>query len=332
MVKGEAMLNGGPVAAYFDKSNNERSPIDAQYSLLFWNQDSSLNNYTPTIAVFDDVPEMHDTSIGGDVDPCWLDITKFSNFKNVKLHAPSTLRSIELENTDNTLTQVFSWDLGYPQSNYAKWNTITYPSSATIYSNYWKSYIADLYDVNTRILKCNVWLSPTEVLKFSFKDFVKIGDTLWHPNKIIDYNPLSKNTVQVELIKVNDINAYTESQTKWFEYLDVTFTVTSTEAPSAKQIDILTPVSGGVITSTSGTSDYKGKFPRGSGFSQLFIYSGNYYDINSVTAYYYDTVYGKRVDCTNWFDTSKLSFTVPDGVVNGPITVNLDVKKYIEAR
>ena len=330
MVKGEAMLNGGPVAAYFDKTNNERSPIDAQYSLLFWNQDSSLNNYTPTIAVFDDVPAMHDTSIGGDVDPCWLDITKFSNFKNVKLHAPSTLRSIEVQQTDNKLTQVFSWDLGYPQSNYAKWSTLTYPSSATIYSNYWKSYIADLYDVNTRILKCNVWLSPTEVLKFSFKDFVKIGDTLWHPNKIIDYNPLSKNTVQVELIKVNDINAYTESQTKWYENLDVTFTVTSTDVPSAKQIDILTPVSGGVITSSSGTSDYKGKFPRGSGFSQLFMYSGNYYGINTVTAYYYDTVYGKRVDCTNWFDTSKLSFTVPDGVVNGPITVKLDVK-YIEA-
>ena len=330
MVKGEAMLNGGPVAAYFDKTNNERSPIDAQYSLLFWNQDSSLNNYTPTIAVFDDVPEMHDTSIGGDVDPCWLDITKFSNFKNVKLHAPSTLRSIEVQQTDNKLTQVFSWDLGYPQSNYAKWSTLTYPSSATIYSNYWKSYIADLYDVNTRILKCNVYLSTTEMLKFSFKDFVKIGDTLWHPNKIIDYNPLSKNTVQVELIKVNDITAYTESQTKWYENLDVTFTVTSTDVPNAKQIDILTPVAGGVITSSSGTSDYKGKFPRGSGFSQLFMYSGNYYGINTVTAYYYDTVYGKRVDCTNWFDTSKLSFTVPDGVVNGPITVNLDVK-YIEA-
>ena len=274
---------------------------------------------------------MHDTSIGGDVDPCWLDITKFSNFKNVKLHAPSTLRSIELENTDNTLTQVFSWDLGYPQSNYAKWNTITYPSSATIYSNYWKSYIADLYDVNTRILKCNVWLSPSEMLKFSFKDFVKIGDTLWHPNKIIDYNPLSKNTVQVELVKVNDITAYTESQTKWFEYLDVTFTVTSTDLPSAKQRDILTPIVGGVITSTSGTSDYKGKFPRGSGFTQAFVYSGNFYGINSVTAYYYDSVYGKRVDCTNWFNVGNLSFTVPDGLVNGPITVNLDVK-YVEAR
>ena len=51
-----------------------------------------------------------------------------------------------------------------------------------------------------------------------------------------------------------------------------------------------------------------------------------------MTAYYYDTVYGKRVDCTNWFDKNALSFTVPDGVVNGPITVNLDVKKYMEAR
>ena len=330
MVKGEALLNGGPVPAYFDKDNNERSPIDAQYSLLFWNQDSSLNNYTQSIQIIDDMESMHDESIGGDEEPCWVDTSTLNTYRPVKLHAPSTLRSHEIQQSaDKKITQVFSWDLGYPQSNYAKWSTSTYPSSATIYSNYWKSYIADLYDVNTRILRCYVYLSPTEMTKFSFKDFVKIGDTLWHPNQIIDYNPLSNNPVQVELIKVNDISAYTDSQTKWYDYLDVTFTVTSSDFPSAVQTDILTPVSGGVITTTSGNKNYIGKFLRGTGFTQSFTYVGKYNDIYTVTAKYFDSVTGQNVDCSSWFDKSTLTFTVPDKTVNGPITVNLDVKSDI---
>ena len=327
MVKGEALLNGGPVPAYFDKENNERSPIDAQYSLLFWNQDSSLNNYSPNIQIIDDVLEMHDASIGGDEEPCWVDTSRVSDYRSVKLHAPSTLRSHEIQQSDDKkITQVFSWDLGYPQSNYAKWSTSTYPSSATIYSNYWKSYIADLYDVNTRILKCYVYLSPTDMTKFSFKNFVKIGDTLWHPNQIIDYNPLSKNPVQVELIKVNDISAYTDSQTKWYDYLDVTFTVISSDFPSAVQTEILTPVSGGVITTTSGKNNYIGKFLRGTGFTQSFSYVGNYSDIYTVTAKYFDSATGQNVDCSSWFDKATLTFTVPDKTVTGPITVNIDVK------
>ena len=327
MVKGEALLNGGPVPAYFDKENNERSPIDAQYSLLFWNQDSSLNNYSPNIQIIDDVLEMHDASIGGDEEPCWVDTSRVSDYRSVKLHAPSTLRSHEIQQSDDKkITQVFSWDLGYPQSNYAKWSTSTYPSSATIYSNYWKSYIADLYDVNTRILKCYVYLSPTEMTKFSFKNFVKIGDTLWHPNQIIDYNPLSKNPVQVELIKVNDISAYTDSQTKWYDYLDVTFTVVSSDFPSAVQTEILTPVSGGVITTTSGNKNYIGKFLRGTGFTQSFSYVGNYSDIYTITAKYFDSATGQNVDCSSWFDKATLTFTVPNKTVTGPITVNIDVK------
>ena len=330
MVKGEALLNGGPVPAYFDKANNERSPIDAQYSLLFWNQDSSLNNYTPSIRIIDDMESMHDESIGGDEEPCWVDTSTLNTYRSVKLHAPSTLRSHEIQQADDKkITQVFSWDLGYPQSNYAKWSTSTYPSSATIYSNYWKSYIADLYDVNTRILKCYVYLSPTEMTKFSFKNFVKIGDTLWHPNQIIDYNPLSNNPVQVEIIKVNDISAYTDSQTKWYDYLDVTFTVTSSDFPSAVQTEILTPVSGGVITTSSGNKNYIGKFLRGTGFTQSFSYVGNYNDIYTVTAKYFDSVTGQNVDCSSWFDKATLTFTVPDKTVNGPITVNLDVKSDI---
>ena len=327
MVKGEALLNGGPVPAYFDKENNERSPIDAQYSLLFWNQDSSLNNYSPNIQIIDDVLEMHDASIGGDEEPCWVDTSRVSDYRSVKLHAPSTLRSHEIQQSDDKkITQVFSWDLGYPQSNYAKWSTSTYPSSATIYSNYWKSYIADLYDVNTRILKCYVYLSPTDMTKFSFKNFVKIGDTLWHPNQIIDYNPLSKNPVQVELIKVNDISAYTDSQTKWYDYLDVTFTVVSSDFPSAVQTEILTPVSGGVITTTSGNKNYIGKFLRGTGFTQSFSYVGNYSDIYTITAKYFDSATGQNVDCSSWFDKATLTFTVPNKTVTGPITVNIDVK------
>ena len=75
----------------------------------------------------DDVLEMHDASIGGDEEPCWVDTSRVSDYRSVKLHAPSTLRSHEIQQSDDKkITQVFSWDLGYPQYNYAKWSTSTY--------------------------------------------------------------------------------------------------------------------------------------------------------------------------------------------------------------
>ena len=47
---------------------------------------------------------------------------------------------------------------------------------------------------------------------FSFKNIIVIGDTLFHPIKIENYNPLANSTTKVTLVKVNDINNYIAGQ------------------------------------------------------------------------------------------------------------------------
>ena len=50
------------------------------------------------------------------------------------------------------------------------------------------------------------------MIEFSFRNFVSINGTLWHVNKIKDFNPLSDDPVEVELIKVTNIEAYISGQ------------------------------------------------------------------------------------------------------------------------
>jgi hypothetical protein len=55
-------------------------------------------------------------------------------------------------------------------------------------------------------------LTPTDLLNFSFKDFVIIDGRLWHPNKVMDFDLSGESLTKVELIEVHDIEAWTNGQ------------------------------------------------------------------------------------------------------------------------
>ena len=316
MVKGESRFSG-VCPAFFDKSDNSRSPIDGHYSLLFWNADKS-DCYKQQLYIFDDNEAMHDASNGGEETMCYVDtdsLTKYGGMVQVgqylKIPAPNSLRDS------------FSTDLGYPRANFANWNISDYSSSGTIFNQFWNTYIKDLYNANTQIITAYVHLSPLEIMNFSFKNFVKIKDTLWHPNKIEDYNPLSTKPVSVELVKVNDINSYTNAQMKFYEYFRAEFNVYTNDStvPADK---ILTPVSGGVITGSS-TNQYYGNFRYGTKWSQGFTTVGVYTKVSSVEAFYY-TSDGVKVDCSNWLDVNTLTFTCQE-IPTSDVTVNLQMQE-----
>ena len=66
-----------------------------------------------------------------------------------------------------------------------------------------------------------VQLTPEEIRKWSFADFVVIDGVLWHPNRIINFNPLSNRPTQVEFLRLsgNDAieTAYKNGQTDMSE-------------------------------------------------------------------------------------------------------------------
>lgn len=98
-----------------------------------------------------------------------------------------------------------SLDFGQPRQLYAP-NLSTIEES-TIYYNYWKTYIEDIYDVNTRVLDCYVKLDSKPNPNW-LRSFYWFDNSIWRINKIEDWSISSFETTKMQFIKVQDINNY----------------------------------------------------------------------------------------------------------------------------
>lgn len=122
-----------------------------------------------------------------------------------------------------------SWDFGAAASYLTDYR---YSALSTIYARFWKNYIGDLYNVDTRIVTAYVRLKG-KVLGDMLKHFYYFSNSIWALTKIIDYNITSFDTVKCEFAKVVDVKDYTD---------DISF------VPKV----ILTPRSTDVIPATGG--------------------------------------------------------------------------------
>ncbi len=84
-----------------------------------------------------------------------------------------------------------------------------------VYDLFWKRYIDERYSVQNKKLNCYVYLTPAEFKAIKFHDFVKIGNTLYHINKVTDYDFDTNSPTKVELCQVWDVSAYTDGQEMW---------------------------------------------------------------------------------------------------------------------
>lgn len=212
--------------ALFEKDNNQRVPSDTKFNLLFDNglhkivESGNVNDIPPEERIYltDDYAEMlidNEQTNGGQY--CWIDTENYivSKVGGVdhklfpELFYPkfSTLHA----------SGKFSWTLGLPSENYAGWLGSDFPATSTIYANFWSNYIAEIYDVDNRIMTAYVRLTAADIAQFTFAKFVKIGDSLWHVNKIEQFDPLGNGTTKVEFLRVSSAdaidNVYANGQT-----------------------------------------------------------------------------------------------------------------------
>lgn len=202
--------------AMFQREDGGRTPSDTKFNLLFDNGMIDIATSNKYIYLTDDNDQMlneSDEVNGGKI--CWLDVA-----------------TVPIQGTTDTLylprnqypqfstlhkDSVFSWHLGYPLENYAGWMRSDFPESSTIYANFWRNYITEIYDVDNRIMTAYVRLTAADIAQFSFANFVKIGDALWHVNKIEQFDPLGNGTTKVEFLRVSSLaaieNAYKNGQT-----------------------------------------------------------------------------------------------------------------------
>lgn len=71
-----------------------------------------------------------------------------------------------------------------------------------LYNRNYKSFIEQITDENSKIVRLWVYLKPTDISTFTFRKLVFIEDSWYIVNKIIDYDPQEVKSTQVELLKL----------------------------------------------------------------------------------------------------------------------------------
>lgn len=81
-----------------------------------------------------------------------------------------------------------------------------------IYYNFWKNFIDERYSVQSKKLTAYFYLTPEDYKKINFRQFVKVENTLYHVNRIVDYDFDTNSPTKVELVQVWNVDAYTGGQ------------------------------------------------------------------------------------------------------------------------
>ena len=68
-----------------------------------------------------------------------------------------------------------------------------------LFNTYWSPYYDELYNPDTKEVKLQIYLSPSDISNFEFYDKVRIKNALFRVNKI-DYKPYEMSTVELILI------------------------------------------------------------------------------------------------------------------------------------
>lgn len=175
--------------------SRDGKPVDATNVLMFW---EGYNRYA-YFNLSDDVPAM---DILNDGVPCWI----LNPGSSAGLMIPIFQRYFyggewRIEN---------SLDFGIPSK--LDIPNITYKGYATIYSKFWKNYLRDRYDVNTKVMTCRVNFGGLQVGQNLLRKFFWFDNSLWVLNKISNYSLTTYDPVECEFVQVQDKNNYLNGQ------------------------------------------------------------------------------------------------------------------------
>ena len=148
---------------------------------------------------------MRTDEIGG---KCWMDTEHRSTIPEVQANTAMCNAIPKF----GTRLGMATFDFAKPSISFNGENDTTYPDNISLYQRFWSMYLEDLYSARTRVMTAWFWLSPTDLLTFNFKDFVIIDNKLWHPNKIIDFDISGESLTKVELVEVQNIDAWVNGQ------------------------------------------------------------------------------------------------------------------------
>lgn len=193
-----------PKLQFRDKGNDG---TDGNNVLVFFSgfKNVNANRTNPlTYALTDDTSWQTQLNDGK---PCWL-FTPNEYYDSKRLaYFLGKLPVFERYLTGNGSGSVWrSLDFGTAQELFIPSYNITEDSN--IYSNFWKTYLEDLYDVDTKKLECFVRVKGKPNDEW-LRCFYWFDNTIWRLNKINDWSVGAEDTTQMTFVKVQDIQNYT---------------------------------------------------------------------------------------------------------------------------
>ena len=197
-----------PFADFFAKvqlHGEDNKPVDGANVFLIFNQmeaEVRPMRYPLSIDRFlltDDHPDMEVLNQGT---PCWNLATGISRRLFPSFRRFKTTR-------DNTRVLV-SAEWGVPQA--VGDPTIITENIPSLYDWWWRKYIQDLFDVDTKVLKCKADLRGLEVGQELLRRFWWYDGAIWVINRIVNHSLITDDLTELELIKVKDMMNYKAGQ------------------------------------------------------------------------------------------------------------------------
>lgn len=184
-------------------TNDKNEGVDGANVLLFFNgmveMDDNNGNWMGYYLT-DDIPEFENLNDG---EPCWIYVGG-NNGGKISLDVGALpMFGRYLINENNWVVK--SWDFGTPKTLYVPDYSID--ETSDIYTQYWKPYIRDRYNVDTKVVECNVLLKERVIGEW-LQRFYYFDGTYWILNKVSDYDVTSNDTTKCEFIRIQDVKNY----------------------------------------------------------------------------------------------------------------------------
>ena len=178
--------------------DDENGAIDLRDVLCFYR--GATTNYAE-MHLSDDTPTMLEMNDGN---PCWV---------LNGIATPNLLPDFGRHLYDGS-TIVSSWDFGTP-AEYDIPN-VRPSGEETIYAKGWEGYLADRYDLDSKVVTAWVDLRGLQVGSELLRKFFYFEGCVWVLNAIRNYSLMGEETVECEFVKVKNVKNY-KNGTKWQE-------------------------------------------------------------------------------------------------------------------
>ena len=218
----------------------DNKPADGQNILLFFDgfKPLTVQGHSAGYCLTDDNAVMN---ILNESTPCWLSSYVDQDDSGNTITIPITEAPHYSRYIVNDVGYVQrSWDFGYPDTYFIPGVADT-PYTA-LYDLYWRDYIGDLYNANTRILKTKMRIVGKPDVEW-LRRFYWFDNAVWRLQEIKDWNVGKEGLTDVVFVKVMDPANYTDRGSQTGQVITLT--------PSMLNI----PASGATVTLGIAVSD-----------------------------------------------------------------------------